>query len=374
MRNSTKVKAGAVTATVAALAVGLAGPAFADQQPRNTDVVGVGSDTVQYVSNFVDDGAPSGLAGFNALNTARRVWSFDATADASGRTAYQNGSSTALATQIVLRAGSKPVNRPNGSGSGISALLTDAGHQIDFVRSSRLPKVSEQTTAAGTAGFGAGIHVYRIATDGLDLAVNNAATNAPLGLSAAELVNIYNGTWTTWGQIPGYTGPAPANTIIPVIPQAGSGTRSDFLADLQAANGGVAITLGANVKVAEEHDPAGITAQASPADAIEPFSTGRYNLIQSGYFGTASPANSVKLLTGTAPDAAASYHLVRNLYILVRDADVTSTTPMQVGGSLNFVKTLFGTATSYYAKAANSGLFTAAGVTQSWADLGLASG
>lgn len=374
MGNSAKVKVGAVAATVAALTVGLAGPAFADQQPRSTDVVGVGSDTVQYVANFVDDGSPNGLAGYNALNTARRVWSFDATADAAGRTAYKNGTSTALDSQVVLRAGTNPVARPNGSGSGIAALLADANHRIDFVRSSRLPTAAEQTTAAGTAGFGAGIHVFRIATDGLEIAVNNAATNAPVGLSAAELVNIYNGTWTTWGQIPGYTGSAPTNTIIPVIPQSGSGTRNDFLNDLKAANGGVAITLGANVKVAEEHDPAGITGQSAPADAIEPFSVGRYNLIQTGYLGTSAPANAVKLLTGTAPDASAAYVLNRSLYILVRDADVNSTTPMQVGGTLNFVKTLFGTSTSFYAKAANSGLFTAAGVTQSWADLGLASG
>ena len=50
-------------------------------------------------------------------------------------------------------------------------------------------------------------------------------------------------------------------TIIPVIPQTGSGTRNDFLADLKAANGGVArdARRNPNPPTAEEHDPTGIT-------------------------------------------------------------------------------------------------------------------
>lgn len=370
MLRSNKVKAGAVGLAVAALTAGVAAPAHADQQPRAKDAVGVGSDTVQYVANFVDDGTPAGDSGYNTANTARRVWSFDATADASGRTGYQRGSTTALGNTIVVRAGTSPIARPNGSGAGITALLNDSNHRIDFVRSSRLPKGAEQTTAASTAGFGAGIHVFQIATDGLDIAVSKTvATNAPAALSAQTLINIYKGTYLKWGDIPGYSGAAPTNTILPVLPQTGSGTRNDFLADLKAQNGNVDVPLtNPNIITSEEHDPTAISASTSPADTIAPFSTGRANLIDSGYFGTTPAPNTVLLETGTG-----AYHLNRFLYILVRDADVAASTPFQVGGTQNLVQTLFGSATSWYAKPSNSALFTAAGVTQSWNDLGLAS-
>jgi ABC-type phosphate transport system substrate-binding protein len=381
MRKTTLIGVG-LGAAIAALTTGLAVPASADVQPRSTDAVAVGSDTVQYVVDFGADGSPTGLSGYNSTNTARRVVSFDATADASGRAGYQRSSTTALASTIVLRAGTPPVVRPNGSGAGITALLGDSTHKIDFVRSSRLPSPTEQATAAGTAGFGAGIHVYQIATDGLQIAVNATgaapATNAPASLSGGDLVNIYNGTYKKWSDVPGYAGPTPNDGIVPVIPQTGSGTRNDFLASLAGFNGGTAITLGANVITSEEHDPTGVTGVTAHTDvngfpvtnkdAIAPFSTGRDNLIDTGYFGTNPAPNTITLLGGS------SYILNRFLYILCRDADVTSTTPFQVGSTLNLAKTLFATQTSWYGKAANSGLFTAAGVTQAWVDKGLASG
>ena len=388
MRQARIIKLGVAGAIASAIALGVITPATADVQPQSTDAVAVGSDTVQYVADFIADGTPTGLNGFNATN-ARRVFSFDATADASGRAGYQNNSTTALAATVVLRAQGKPIVRPNGSGAGITALLADTTHQIDFVRSSRLPKAAEQTAAAG---FG-GIHVYRIATDGLQIAVNANGTssnwNGPAGLSAAELINIYNGTYKRWSDVPGYTGTAGADAIIPILPQTGSGTRNDFLADLKAANGGVDVALASTVRTSEEHDPNAVsglvagtqtfadttTAPYTNKDALAPFSTGRDKLIDTGYFGTTPAPNQVFLLNGAAPDgnAATSYNLARSLYLLARQSDVTSTTPFLAGGSLNLVNTLFGTSTSQFGKALSSGLYTAAGVTRSWADLNFAS-
>jgi ABC-type phosphate transport system substrate-binding protein len=389
MQKASMIKAGIGGAIALALSLGVVTPAGADVQPQATDAVAVGSDTVQYVADFVADGSPTGLNGFNTTS-ARRIFTFDATGDASGRASYQNGTSTALAGTVVLRAGQKPVTRPNGSGAGIAALLADSTNQIDFVRSSRLPKAAEQTAAAG---FG-GIHVFRIATDGLQIAVNASAPstqdwNGPAGLSAAELINIYNGTYKRWSDVPSYTGPAPADAIVPILPQTGSGTRNDFLADLKAANGGVDVPLASTVKTSEEHDPTAISALASGTltfadsttapytkkDALAPFSTGRDKLIDTGYFGTTPAPNTVYLLNGAAPDGAAatSYLLARSLYLLARQTDVTSTTPFAAGGSSNLVNTLFGTATSQFAKIQSNGLFTAAGVVRSWADLNFAS-
>jgi hypothetical protein len=379
MLSTRKTMAGIAALGAAAIAVSLAAtPASADVQPRNADAVGVGSDTVQFVADFVNDGDPNLNVGYNTTNTARRAFSFDATGDASGRASYVNGTSTAFAATVILRAGKKPVPRPNGSGAGITAILADSTHQIDFVRSSRLPKAAEQTTAAGTAGFGAGIHVFQIADDGLQIAVNaSGGSNAPAALSCTDLLNIYQGTYKKWSDVPGYSGAAPTDGIVPVLPQTGSGTRNDFLADLASTcNGGTALTLGGNIVTGEEHDPTAVTGvtahtdvngnSVSNKDAIAPFSTGRNNLINTGYFGTTPAPNTITLLGGS------SYILNRHLYILVRDTDVTSATPFQAGGTLNKVNTLFGTATSWYGKPSNAALFTSAGVTQDWADLGLA--
>jgi hypothetical protein len=375
-------KVAIAAAGAVAVTLGVVGQASADVQPRSTDAVGVGSDTVQYVVDFLADGDQNANPGYNTGNTSRRVFSFDATADASGRAAYLNSTTTLLPNSIVLRAGSNPSTRPNGSSAGISALIGDSSHKIDFVRASRLPTAAEQTNAKAAASFGGlGIHVFQIATDGLQIAVNNTGTgtltNAPASLSCTDLVGIYSGTSKKWGDVAGYSGPAPADGIVPVLPQAGSGTAKDFIKDLTACNGGTVFNLAPNLVTSEEHDPTGITGipahtdingnPVSKLDGIAPFSTGRNNLINSGYFGTTPAPNTVSLLGGT------SYILNRSLYILCRDADVASTTPFQLGGTLNLAKTLFALPTSFFNKGANAAQYTSAGVVQSFVDAGVTS-
>lgn len=330
-------------------------PAYADVQPQAGDWVGVGSDTVQFLVDFLADGINGG-AGYNATSPSRRMINFDATGDACG--AATSGA------KVVLRAGQIPVTRPNGSGGGISAFLSDttAPYKINFVRSSRLPSQAEQNQAVAN-GWG-GLHVYQLATDGLEMAVSKSVpTNAPAALPLSVLVGIYSGQITTWGQVPGYAGPAPTNTIHPVIPQAGSGTRNFFTADLQSANGGTAITFGSNVTEVQEHDPNPIK---SDPDAIGPFSMGRASLLNTGYCGAATQ-NVISLL-----NASGSYSVQRGLYVLARDTDVTSTTPCAPGGTRNCAQTLFAAANSWAARSANAGLISYAGVAPGWQDLGFA--
>jgi ABC-type phosphate transport system substrate-binding protein len=354
--------------TISKIGLGLAGalalvltqvaPAHADVAAQADDIVGVGSDTVQFGVTFLADGDVNGNTGFNNANLSRRIISFDSSGDA-------NGGATTNATS-VLRANTLPRTRPNGSGAGITALNTDTGSTevINFVRSSRLPTPAEQTTATNN-GWG-GLHVYQFATDGLRMAASNSVTsNAPAALTISDLVNIYQGTFTTWGQVPGYSGPAPTATIKPYIPQAGSGTRNFFLADLQAANGGTAITLAASVLAMQEHDP---TLIKNDPNAIGPFSVGRANLFTSGYFGAAN-TSLIKLLAGTN-----SYNTTRGLYLVEREKDVNSPTPWQVGSTKNWVKTLFSGATSWVARSSNAPLIASAGVTPAYSDLGIVSG
>ncbi len=374
--------AGIAAISVIALSLGLVAPANADYAPSSTDVVGVGSDTVQNIADFLGDGDVAGDTGYNAANNVNKFVSFDATPDANDRSGYLNGSTNAalkpLNPTVVLRAGTNPVQRPNGSGAGIAALLADTGvvHQIDFVRASRLPKASEQATAAAN-GWGY-LHVVQIATDPLQVAVANT-TNAPAGLSAAELVSIYSGAVTKWNQLPGNSGGS-SDTIIPLLPQNGSGTRSSFLADLQTANGGTAVTLAASVVTVEENDPASITTQSNPADAIAPFSGGRLALYNSGYFhnpatvfpGGAAVSPGIKLVTGTTTEATPgpSYLDTRGLYILFRQSDA-SLAPWQPGGTKNWSQVLFsGTGTPFVKGGAGQALIDAGGVLASYADLG----
>ncbi|MBV9593014.1 MAG: substrate-binding domain-containing protein, partial [Actinobacteria bacterium] len=217
-------KRGVCAFAAGALALGLAvsggGVAQADAAPSSTDVVGVGSDTLQDMLDFGADGSAQGLTGYNQLGNINRLISFDATADANARAAYLPNSTSSLSPTVVLRAGTKPVQRPNGSGAGIKALNLDHSHNIDFIRMSRPPTAAEQSTAAASSGVGS-LEVVQLAKEDLTMAVANT-TDAP-ALTTTQLKAIYTCSITKWSDIdPSLSG----NTIVPVIPQVGSGTRS----------------------------------------------------------------------------------------------------------------------------------------------------
>jgi hypothetical protein len=390
-----------------ALVLSVATPAFADYAPSSHDTVGVGSDTVQNIADFAADGDPFGDgSGYNGIGNKYKLISFDATADANDRAAYLNNSTNAslqaLNPTIVLRQGSVPVQRPNGSSAGIAALIADTGtpHKINFVRASRALKATEEAqyhTATGDV-----LDTVKISDDPLEIAHSiagpnsvggtNPASNIPAaGLTTAQLVSIYScaSSARTWSQVGGTS----TNDIIPLIPQNGSGTRSTFLADLQAANGGTAITLGGCVETVEENDPgsialalqpplnlAGTTVPANgtldPADAIVPFSAGRLELYTGGngnpgYFhdpGTAFPGTSsplspgIALIAGTGVAAGNVYDDVRGLFIIFRNSDL-SDAGWQPGSTLNWAQALFWGSGSYYGQGLADPFTEAAGGT-----------
>ena len=234
MRHRTfKLGLAAATVVAAVLPIALtATPAYADYAPNQGDIVGVGSDTLQYMINFMADGDAYGDTGYNQLGNKHKLVSIDATADANARLAYgvdggqsgqttctpgtgstagtgnQTGTNTGipcvLNPTVVLRAGLQPVLRPNGSGAGFKALVQDmvAGHNtpatevINFARAS-----SAQTT---TASLPAGVNLDQLslATDTLPMLTSSGAnpTNA-VPLSASQLSLIYaanSGSCITW--------------------------------------------------------------------------------------------------------------------------------------------------------------------------------
>jgi ABC-type phosphate transport system substrate-binding protein len=364
------------------MSLALAAPAHADYAPSGSDAVGVGSDTVQYLMDFGADGDTHGDLGYNSAGNINKLVSFDATPDANARAAYQNGSTTTallpLSPTVVLRAGTSPVLRPNGSSAGIAALLADTSKEINFVRASRLPNSGEEGDPRVPA-FG-GLHVVRLGNEDLELAA--ATTTDAVPLSASQLFHVYqcDAGFTTWAGTG--IGGASAATIVPIIPQNGSGTRSTFLADIEAGAGQTTITLGGCVKTAEENDPTAITSGnfGTPKDAIEPFSGSRLKLYNSGYFhapGTSTfPAGAalsagIKLETGTVTKGGTAYDDNRGLFIVFRQSDLASTKPFQAGGTKNLIQTFFSGTSPYFKSAAGQALVAAAGATPAYKDCGV---
>ena len=369
-----------------------ASQAFGDYAPQPGDVVGIGGDTPQYAVDFALNGDAVGDAGFDQQATVNRVVSFFATPDSNGRSAYTNSvttgvASTSLFPTDVLRAGTTPTPRVSSSGNAITALLADTGttEQINFISSASEPTAAQQS-AAQTDGWGY-LHVVRIATDSVQIVADNT-TNAPPGLSAAELLGIYTGQYTTWNALPGNSGGS-TDAILPLLPPSGSSINKTFLADLKTANGGTAPTLAGTVKTVEQNDPNAITAASTPADAIIPFSAGRLNLWNSSYFHSPNsgtwllPQNlpvltpGVKFLNGTTPDSGSggtAYASPISDYVIFRQSDASLATPLEPGGTKNWVQTLFSNpsapTTPFFARATGQTLLQAAGVTPAYSDLG----
>ena len=406
MRITSKKGVKAVAAlAVGTLAFGLmtaAGTsAHADPAPGASDIVGVGSDTLQYLLDFGVDGDYNGNTGYNAGKLAR-VYSFDATPDANARAGYLNGSTSSalksLNPTIVLRGGTSPVQRPNGSGAGVTALSLDTGNEINFARSSSPLSQAQVNTATGAGGVGH-LHEVRLAKDGIHMAVGNSTHAVPL--STTQLFNVYQcaSGYTHWNDTA--VGGTSSDAIIPIIPQNGSGTRKTFLQDIGFtvnSDGSTSPALGSCVKTYEENDPYALyvdssgnqvsdpyaTSAAPNSDALEPMSDGRLDLYAAGYFtnpnlayGTTTSSTdqvtldpAVKEITsGTTKDGKGVYDDERGLYVIFRQADVGSAKKFN-GSTQNWVNTLFLGTNAYFKSPAGQALIASSGVTPDYADCG----
>ena len=225
--------------------------------PSKSDIVGVGSDTTQDVmgkqGGTLDKSGFS--ANYNATDPANKLWSFDATGDAT----------------IVTSEGCDPITRPNGSGAGIAALKADevAGTGcIDFARSSRVKNPSTD----GDLVF------VPYARDGVTWATfpNKAGGkkfNAPSDLTTSDLNGIFTCTITNWSQVGGKNAP-----IIPFLPQASSGTRAFFLAAIGVGTPGGCVQQPPEL---EENNGSLIPEDSRP-NAILPYSIAKYTAQSTG--------------------------------------------------------------------------------------------
>jgi hypothetical protein len=412
--------------------------AFADYAPAGGDIVGVGSDTLQAMVDFGADGDYVGDPGYNGAGNKFKIISIDATADANTRLAYgpggANGYGTApvapgtgalitspapaincapgtgakiatgslttgdsavgdlpcvLNPTVVLRAGLAPEQRPNGSGAGFKLLAADTVTAVGATLGNPIgnggkglvnfARASSSQVTANTA-----FNSVTLGTDVIQMLAADGSASAPtnaIALTAPQLTQVYNCTLTDWGTAAG--GSASGNTILPLLPQVGSGTRKTFLAAISVT------TPGNCVQNVEENDPTAVQDSSSPANAVEPMSSTRLNLFQgkgysfdpgtssfvigslnpTGYFKDAScpfnPTTSAQGATtnpiagtGNGPTAcqaanaalspkvqllsgAGKYATSRDLLVYFRTKDIDSTIKFQPGGTLNWVRTLF---------------------------------
>lgn len=262
MRVLTKLVAGAAcVASAAAMALLPAtGPAMADPignngsavTPHEFDVVGVGSDTIEFLLDQI-------MVDYNKAHTTDNathphIFSWDATNPATG----------AVGDMIKVKAKCAKIARPDGSSAGILALTANTKtsdgkhHCIDFARSSRGRTSTDPPKARG------GIEFVALAKDAVTYATQKT-TNAPGNLTTAQLAAIYSCTATTWNQVGGSS----TATIKPFLPQTGSGTRNFFLAAIGVATPGSCV----DSSVQENQ---GVDTKLKSPNAIVPYSIGKF--------------------------------------------------------------------------------------------------
>ncbi|MCC2032590.1 hypothetical protein [Microbacterium allomyrinae] len=312
----------------ASAALGLAATLFvtapaAYAEPVANGPVVVGSDTLQDVMNALTNGTSISGGNVRSLANGQFASSFDAT-----------GSVT-----IQTKSGGARFGRPNGSGDGVKALsrsidgapFTSATigsptnvtitNQVDVARSS---------SGASTVANGPLLYIP-FGRDALSYAHSGGANAAFDNIDQATLKGLFECTITQVGGV----------TVTPVIPQAGSGTRKDFIAKIGVTEATLLeVSEGGCVQVGQEHDTNSLANPATPfpANAVTPMSAAQWVAQNTGAGvdrrGTGvkigSPIAGVSPVTGTGtamvPNAAFYSNSTwgRDTYIIVENARVTA--------------------------------------------------
>jgi hypothetical protein len=260
-------------AIAATLGVALSGLALAPAQaePVSNSYAIVGSDTLEDVVSAIVNGTTISGSSVRATTGGNTLGSFDATG-----TPY-----------ITTKPNGVRFGRPNGSGDGVKALsrsMDGAAYtsgttgapaavvitgQVDIARSSS----SGTSNAAGELlyiPFGRDAIAYAYgATDG----TTPMATNLD-SLTLSQLTSLYTcgGSTTATSQTFG------GQTVTAYLPQAGSGTRKDFLAKIALTESLVAPALASGcVRTGQEHD-----ASTLATNSIMPMSASRWIAMSNG--------------------------------------------------------------------------------------------
>jgi len=260
MRKLSKLFVGAATmAASAVLVAGTVATASAAPNdppkgitPQSFDIIGVGSNTTQFVMDQISLDYNKTVK----VHNANHPWFFSWDAVAPGTTSTKP-------TKITPKAGCPVIVRPNGSTAGLTALDQNqfdgkTGHYcIDFGRSSggRNPKAPKPGPN--------GVLYVAFAKDAITWA-SKAGSNAPASLTKAQLQGIFTCKTTNWKQVGGKSG-----AIKVYLPQPGSGTLSTWEKFMGIT------TLGSCVSQAPEENEGTFAGFKNP-NAIFIYSIGAY--------------------------------------------------------------------------------------------------
>ena len=248
-------KAIALCATVGVALTGFAIATPANAEPVSNSYVAVGSDTLEDVVSTLANGSSMSGAPLRTLAGTTSVGSFDATG-----TAY-----------ITTKSNGVRFGRPNGSGDGRTALLRSidgAPYTSGTVGAPAAVTITGQVDIARSSGSGtvdaAGSLIQvPFGRDAIAYAYDSASTDALDTIDAATMLSLYTCSVRTLG----------AATITPILPQAGSGTRKDFMAKIGLTDA----TIGSCVTFGQEHD-----ASTLAVDSIMPMSVSRWVAMNTG--------------------------------------------------------------------------------------------
>ncbi|GAA0995174.1 hypothetical protein [Subtercola frigoramans] len=332
------MKINKVVAVAAALGVAVAGIAFsapaAYAEPVSNSYVLVGSDTLQDAVNALANGTSISGASVRVTASGSSIGSYDAFGS----------------TSIQVKPAGPTFGRPSGSGDGVKALsrsidganwvkngLTKSiTGQVDLARSSSGPSANptgpllytpfSRDAVSYAYKFGAGV----TSAAGIDT------------LSSADLTSLYNGTLTSVGGV----------TVVPRLPQDGSGTRKFWVGALGVGNSPAGVPDAATTTL-QENDATQLTPAANTIQIV-PFSAASWIAQSNGATGTNTIAGSGVSLgaiggvvaftgSGTAlvPDAPfyANTTFGRDTYIVVEFARVDPTSATYDAGLASLVNT-----------------------------------
>ncbi len=240
---------------------------------------------------------------------------------------------------IQTKSGGAHFGRPNGSGDGVKALSRSIDGQPYTSATPGSPAnvniagqvdVARSSSGATVNANGALLYVP-FGRDALSYAHSGGSNAAFDNIDQATLKGIFECTVTQVGGV----------TVTPVIPQAGSGTRKDFLAKIGATESSMLeVSEGGCVVVGQEHDTNSIAGGAAfPANAVTPMSAAQWVCAEHGRRSGSPRIGCQDRIpprrriagqrgTGTAMVPNAAYYSNstwgRDTYVIVENARVTA--------------------------------------------------
>ncbi|MEV6110132.1 hypothetical protein AB0M28_36320 [Streptomyces sp. NPDC051940] len=285
-------KAAAALAAACLIAGALGGVATADPSgtPQYRPLSGVGSDTTQDVMN--------GMANAITVNGTKVLGSYDATGS-------QN-----ITTKDPATNPNCTIARPNGSGAGRTALVNELNRGFNCLDFSRSSSLNQAPTSPG-------LTYVPFAVDGLSYAVTPNSV-LPRKLTLADLREIYHCN-------PDYIGTG-TNAVTAYIPQAGSGTRSFWLGQMQVTEAQLpsltCIKDNKNGAPVQEHD-----GRFMDSRSIVPFSIAQYQAQAAGTIADLRGSSLLGSVGGQTPTTLNSdFAIKRDVYNVI-PTDKTATAP-----------------------------------------------